>query len=564
MTIEPFATEDTYTLYLGDCIEVMKTLPESSVDAIVTDPPYSLKFMQAKWDDYSKGEDAGEGYWLAGLTDGEGCFRIQRQKRGTFSCSFQLKLRYDDRKTLERAQKFLGVGTIYDRHDKGSVNPMSAFIVQNKKDCLRVVEVFTRYPLRSKKLRDFIHWSEAVVEWNEMPIGHRWSGKSDWTRLNALKESIDSVRKYHDPPWSGNGFQDWTREWGEEALRIAKPGAHLLAFGGTRTYHRLAAGLEDAGWEIRDCLMWVYSSGFPKGLDISKFIDKELGVKREKVGSKISRIPGGTTYAQDEWTKQHRMTHEVDITAPGSELAKRWYGWNIALKPAYEPVVLARKPLEGTVVQNVIKHGVGGLNIDATRIGDSKPPAKTLPFTSWREMEGRHDRQNPEQTYDPNKGRWPANIIFDEGAASLLDEQTGILKSGLMKGGQKRKKSKGKGGYGDHFPDEATAQDTYADSGGASRFFYIGKASRSERERGLPEVVDEKGNKIRQNHHLTVKPVDLMRYLVRLITPPGGVVLDPFIGSGTTRLAAESEGFYTIGIDSEEEYLQIAVQRRLK
>jgi site-specific DNA-methyltransferase (adenine-specific) len=333
-------------------------------------------------------------------------------------------------------------------------------------------------------------------------------------------ESVDAI--VCDPPYGlsfmGKGWDHGVPgvEFWVEALRVLKPGGHLIAFGGTRTYHRLAVAIEDAGFEVRDCLMWLYGSGFPKSLDVSKAMDKQAGAERDKIRHKARPETSGTMAANSDtrpWIEQSRIAgyHEVSSNNPITDLAKAWHGWGTALKPAYEPAILARKPLRGTVADNVAQWGVGGLNIDGCRVGDEV-------------------------------GRWPANVILDEEAAAALDAQSGV--------------------------------------GGASRFFYTAKASRSEREAGLDGVEkvkldiddespsggswerrDGRTSPQRANHHPTVKPIALMRYMIRLVAPRGAVVLDPFMGSGSTGCAAMVEGMQFVGIDITPEYVDIARRR---
>ena len=347
-------TDDRVSLYHGDCIEVMRSLPDSSVDAIVTDPPYGLEFMGKEWD--APWKAAGKVEWADEGTD-------------------------------------------------------------------------KSHPFRDGSVR---------VEYG---IG----GKA-------------SV-----------GFQDWFTVVATEALRVLKPGGHLLAFGGTRTWHRLAVAIEDAGFEVRDSIAWQYGSGFPKSLDVQKAIAKTAG----------------------------------------AEAAQQWQGWGTALKPAFEPIVVARKPLIGTVAANVLTHGTGALNIDGCRIGTDETLGRAR--GGWGNAAVGADNYGNFNSIGVTKegGRWPANVILDESQAAVLDAQ----------------------------------------SGDTSRFFYCPKANKKER----PNVDGVA--------HPTVKPMALMQYLVRLVTPPGGTILEPFAGSGTTIEAALNEGFNVIGIEMTDEYLPLIMAR---
>jgi site-specific DNA-methyltransferase (adenine-specific) len=440
--------------------------------------------------------------------------------------------------------------------------------------------------------------------------------------LDKLKElednSVDSI--VTDPPYglsaapnsgksSKGGFmgKQWDYDvpsveiW-EECLRVLKPGGHLLAFAGSRTYHRMAVRIEDAGFEIRDMISWLYGSGFPKSMDISKQFDKRAGVEREVVGKRTDAF-GDVTESEtgdgrNLWGKA--STTEVDVysTEAVTDLAKEWSGWGTALKPAHEPVVMARKPLsEGTVVDNVQKWRTGGINIDESRVGNEPLEYRT---TSYKEGNGRFAGQGQENITTGHKtveGRFPANIIIDEEVGKLLDEQSGISKSTGGKG-EKSKGSLGDMVYG-KYKNETHAANAggLGDIGGASRFFYCPKVSKSERNEGLGAFPDLQGNVVAnssgrpyklycqtcgkrqgickcepsnfgyenpnttKNIHPTVKPVDLMLYLIRLVTPKGGTTLDPFMGSGSTGKAAVRGGFGFIGIEREGEYYEIAEAR---
>lgn len=341
-------------------------------------------------------------------------------------------------------------------------------------------------------------------------------------------------------------FQEWCELWGAQALRVLKPGGHLVAFGGARTYHRLACALENVGFELRDSLMWMYGTGFPKSLNVSKAFDAQGGpeaIRRMQMGDDYK--PSGRGRANYDHGGGSVMNGQPDF-APQSPLARQWDGWGTALKPAFEPIVLARKPLEGTVAANVAKWGTGALNIEACRLGrDSIDPSR----------EGEQPRTSGVTSLRPSagprggapEGRWPANVLLDEEAGAAL--------------------------------------------GTASRFFYSAKVFRAERDLGCEHLPQRTGGEATdredgsagtespragagrtggsRNIHPTLKPVALMRYLVRLVTPPAtnnpatGVVLDPFMGSGSCGIAALLEGMSYCGIekDTENGYMQIAQAR---
>jgi DNA modification methylase len=367
--------------------------------------------------------------------------------------------------------------------------------------------------------------------------------------------SVDAV--VTDPPY---GLSFMGKKWDydvpavevwAECLRVLKPGGHLLAFAGTRTQHRMAVRIEDAGFEIRDMIAWVYGSGFPKSLDVSKAIDKAAGAEQEVVAwtkGGASNSLDRRNFEQGKRSIDYAPGLDIPVTAPATEAARQWQGWGTALKPALEPITVARKPFPGTVAANVLEHGTGALNIDGCRV--LTPGEVREPITGRGGIPARHDTDAPRPAGTVSQphalGRWPANLIHD-GSAEVSDM----------------------------FPKtDAGTSDT------AARFFYTAKAAKSDRDDGLdlrlpsrrqgarPGSPDETGNFPDHDHrertgnfHPTVKPTDLMRYLCRLVTPPGGTVLDPFMGSGSTGRAALLEGFRFIGIEREAQYLEIARAR---
>jgi DNA modification methylase len=321
-------------------------------------------------------------------------------------------------------------------------------------------------------------------------------------------------------------------EFWAEVLRVLKPGGHLLSFGGTRTYHRMACAIEDAGFEIRDAVMWHYGSGFPKSHDVSKAIDRAAGAERQATGTRPA-IPG-VAFTQSSPYATGKT--EIEITEPATPEARAWQGWGTALKPATEIICLARKPLIGTVAENVLEHGTGAINIDGCRV-EARDGDEPLKWETPRGGIWRTDAQAQAQAQD--KGRWPANVIHDgsEEVVGAFPDREGAASNG--RSGVVRD-SFGIGGAQPQLPG-------YADNGSAARFFYTAKADSDDRL----------GSK-----HPTVKPVDLIAYLCRLITPPGGTVLDPFAGSGTTGMACLREGFNAVLIEREVEYVA-DIKRRI-
>lgn len=370
-----------------------------------------------------------------------------------------------------------------------------------------------------------------------------------WLR-SLPSDSVDAC--VTDPPYGlsfmgkswDHGLPDPT-VWAE-VLRVLKPGGHVAAFGGTRTFHRLAVAIEDAGFDMRDTLMWLYGTGFPKSHDVSKGIDKLLGAERETVRVAPRPETSGTMAGASDtrpWIEasRERGFHEVAGPVPVTAAAAAWTGWGTALKPAWEPIILARKPLIGTVVANVLAHGTGAINVDGCRVGDG---ARVNGPTGARD--GQIGARGMAAANAPSvvSGRWPANVLHD--GSDDVEATFAAFGETKSTGGRIGKKAisgvnvapagrfeKGDPGYGD--------------IGSVSRYFYSAKAT----------AADRAGSK-----HPTVKPVALMRWLTRLVCPPGGVVLDPFAGSGTTLQAAHEEGFDWLAAEMTPEY-QADIWRRM-
>lgn len=367
---------------------------------------------------------------------------------------------------------------------------------------------------------------------------------------------------------TGGGFmgQKWDAgvpcvEFWQESLRVAKPGAHLLAFGGTRTFHRLTCAIEDAGWEIRDCIMWVYGSGFPKSHDVNKAIDKESGAERERIRG-VRSAAGSDTYAYDAWSKEFKDS-VLSSDAITTE-AQQWSGWGTALKPAWEPIIVSRKPLDGTVAQNVLQHGTGAINIDACRVEHVTVDNGSLATNPHlrdhiNAGNGSHifSTESDRRVVTPHElGRFPANLIHDgsDEVVELFPEQSG--------GGHptRRFADKTRNTYGG-FTGNECPPGIGPSSGNASRFFYCAKESDRDILPAKEFPLFGESHAAVKNTHPTVKPVELMRYLCRLVTPPGGLILDPFAGSGTTLVAAKLEGFASIGIELNPDYVKLILGR---
>lgn len=464
-----------YTLHHGDCLEVMRAMPDNSVDAIVTDPPYGLEFMGKEWDAPWKGDNRQPG---------------------------------DDSYTESAS-----------RHSN-----------------------FVRYGMSAGYGGD----------------------------LGAKMR----------------GFQDWTEQWAREVLRVLKPGGHLLAFSGSRTYHRMACAIEDAGFEIRDQIMWLYGSGFPKSLDVSKAIDKAAGAERERVPGPKSGGMASYNAGNAKQGYRDEAYYEDGNTMlskePATDAARQWNGWGTAMKPAHEPICMARKPLVGTVAANVLQFGTGAINVDACRVqtddnlnGGAYSAERKPSDSEWVKHGGTIHSSTGREFVQPT-GRWPANVVHDGS-----DEVVGLFpaQAGAAAPVHTRNSDKFRNAYGAFAGDVDEAGSTFhGDSGSAARFFYCAKATRRDRNEGCeqldkrpllwssgtqnPGSFQSKGtDKSSQNHHPTVKPTALMQWLVRLVTPPGGTVLDPFMGSGSTGKACVLEGVGFIGIEREADYLSIAEAR---
>lgn len=407
--------------------------------------------------------------------------------------------------------------------------------------------------------------------------------------LDKIKEnSIDAI--ITDPPyelnfmnkgWDNAGVSFNKNTW-EKCLRVLKPGGYLLAFGGSRTSHRIACAIEDAGFEIRDTIMWLYGSGFPKSMNISKGIEakNKYGKANTIAKRKVEQNSDGKEYkivqtnngAMGEKKIFNRREYK-----PVDSAAKKWAGWGTCLKPAFEPIIVARKPFRGSLVDNILEHGVGGLNIDECRVGSEERVQFSGGSVSKSTVYNKFKQDNSH--YETVTGRFPANIIHDgsEEATGGMPQTKGSQGKGFKKGDYKSSAVNTPFSRGDYVP--------YNDSGSASRYFYCAKASKRDRDEGLdgfkegkttdgntrsnPETARTFGanSALRRNVHPTVKPTALMRYLVRLVCPKGSVILDPFMGSGSTGKAVAYEnkernaGYSFIGIEQNPEYVEIAKAR---
>ena len=580
-------------LHQGDCLEILRTIPDESIDAVVTDPPYGLEFMGKDWDaPWKDGWQSGGGFSKPGIGD-----------RETPWPSFSSTSRF------------------------GAANPTCA-------KC-------------GGRTRGAKRCECQEPEWK--PIGKRRNPENEGLPDDVTGAGMAGHLRI---------FQEWCELWAQEVFRVLKPGGYLLSFGGTRTYHRMACAIEDVGFEVRDSIHWFYGSGFPKSLNISKAIDDAAGAKREVVGVKPGHelfVGRGDVHAggsdSDAWERPWKHDSEKVLashmqTAPATPEAKEWEGWGTALKPSHEPIVVARKPLIGTVASNVLKHRTGGLNIDGCRVeyqsqGDQAsaiPQGKATAKVGALAGGDENENERTEFKADNSKGRWPGNVVLSHaegcrclgtknvgagkrhaatpGVAKPFDDTRGWNPHSMTRDGQTAPDNYGAetveawecvegcpikaldeqsgdlhprgnvnqstqgGGSGDSVTigeknlSQHHLRPELKESGGASRFFptfpweplflYCAKTSKSERSEGcealLPRAQDQEG----KNFHPTVKPIALMRWLCRLVTPKDGTVLDPFMGSGTTGIAALQEGFQFVGIEREPDYMPIAEARVTK
>jgi len=567
------------TLYEGDCREVLPTLDADSFDACVTDPPYLLTsvaqrfgaigaaparfgadgryarlssgFMGRKWD--APGSAYGLSVfeaWLAGFIAGEGCFRIQAHKGGRYyTCQFSMHLRQDDAPVLLACQKRIGGRIVFHvaRENKQGIKskPDVRWLVETRDGCFALANILDRVPLFAKKAKDYALWRRALELWNNTPKANRWHGPRDVAEIAALHRQLQAVKRWDGISEVDLNFdpfmppaQAFHYRWAREVFRVLKPGAFLVACGSTRTAHRMACAIEDAGFEIRDTVMWLYGSGFPKSHDVSKGIDRTLGAQREpaRPRSNIGHQRNNGNVRPWMFDPDHMTVSDT----PATDAAREWEGWGTALKPAHEPILICRKPLVGTVAENVLRFGTGALNIDGCRVGAD---------STRRHNHGGTGNPNQWRTGNGNDfvsgsdiGRWPANVIHDGSDEVIAAFAVFPESNSAAHGGGSRGQSQIWGSA--HGQQE---RNEYSDSGSAARFFYSAKADSDDRL----------GSK-----HPTVKPVDLMQYLVRLVTRRGGLVLDPFAGTGTTGEAAWREGARAVLIEAEAEYVA-DIERRM-
>jgi site-specific DNA-methyltransferase (adenine-specific) len=403
--------------------------------------------------------------------------------------------------------------------------------------------------------------------------------------LDKLDEnSVDAI--VTDPPYElnfmGKGWDNagvsFNKETWQKCLRVLKPGGYLLAFGGTRTYHRIACAIEDAGFEIRDCVLWVYGSGFPKSMNIGLAVDKKLGNESKVTG--IRKQSGAKFKLTQELIDNGGFNDPDRKEFEVKEAQNEWKGWGTALKPSYEPIIVARKPFKGSLVDNVMKYGVGGLNIDECRVGNEERTQFSGRSQSKTTVYNSYNQDNAH--YETVQGRFPANTILTYGEADYDEVCGGFPQTKGTKTNSKLLDISGNNYNNSHKTLDISYERGYDDSGSAARYFYCAKASKKDRDEGLEEfekdITDDGRNKpidnpylrgktMRHNTHPTVKPTSLMQYLIRLVAPKGATILDPFMGSGSTGKAVMYEnkernaGYKFIGIEKDAEYCKIAEAR---
>lgn len=389
-------------------------------------------------------------------------------------------------------------------------------------------------------------------------LGKKWDtfDKSQFGRAGSEGENDLKVKKNFNilPRYRTDGLYEFAYEWAVEALRVVKPGGILLSFAGSRTYHKIASAIDDAGWDVIDMMTWVHSQGFPKAHDISKAIDKKFGAEREVIGKKECGYQVSISKLRKEQGHRPNLTNatkEVDITAPATPEAQLWDGYKSQLKPALEPICVAVKPRDGTYVDNALKWGVAGFNIGGAKI----PTADAVTINTFDDGSkpfgggAGHEYTTREET----DGRYPSNFLHDgsDEVLNLFPTSKSTRTHNVTR--NQRGSDSVFNDSNNGFQNGSTLIEGYDDEGSAARFFYCAKASVSEKNEGLEGI---------KNTHVSVKPVALMEYLVRLVKPPqGGVILDPFLGSGTTGIACILNDISFAGIENDAESFEIARQR---
>lgn len=589
----------TITLHPGDNIKSMRAMAPNSVDSIVCDPPYLLTsivkrfgakdsapantdkndgsfarlsggFMGRKWDSPNVDLptiDADFANYMAGLIDGEGCFSVHKKNVSgyeTYDCQFSITMRSDDADILREMQRRLdGIGSIAIR-DRTSSNPQVRYCISSKKDCCVLREVLMAFPLRAKKARDFEIWCHALDAW----LAHEPGGT--WEDMSYYRDQIMLIKRF------GSYFNSdllFHYRWAKEAIRVLKPGGYIVAFSSSRTFARMAVAIEDAGFITHPMIGWVYGQGFPKAhaadKAIDKAIDKMLGRQGDVVpaGDPVKRMIPGADQNKAGWEKNNGREYQPGSYVPATDEAAEWQGWAYGgqvRKPALEPIYVGQKPFsEKTGAANILKWGVGAVNIDGCRVPIDQQADASQIRTMQRNQ--RIDDLNGQewgmsksggdfpQVIRP-EGRHPANLIHDGSAevVALFPESNG--QNGDLKGHGTSRQSPN-GIFGGMRP--ALDHPKRGDSGSAARFF------ESYPFDGEPLFYRPKAGKEDRagSRHPTVKPIALMQALMRHVTPPGGTVLDPFAGSGTTAEAARREGFDCILMEAEPEYVEFLQKR---